>query len=69
MARSPVAGIPLIGTSLALLPTKIQSAVLTYATRSLSFFNFEMHAIDLLDESDHPRLRDLAKVQPDLRWT
>ena len=67
MACSPLARVPLIGTSLAVLPSKVQSAVLSYATRSLPFFNFEMHAIDLLDESDHPCLKELAQLQPDLR--
>jgi len=67
MACSPLARVPLIGTSLAVLPSKVQSAVLSYATRALPFFNFEMHAIDLLDESDHPCLKELAQFQPDLR--
>ena len=67
MACSPIARIPLIGTSLAVFPDQLQNLLLGYSTRSLSFFNFEMHAIDLLDETDHPCLERLAEFQPDLR--
>jgi hypothetical protein len=67
IACMPKIRIPLIGTSLALLPERIQALTLQWSIQRLSFFNFEMHAIDLLDESDHPAIAAIGAHQRDVR--
>ena len=58
--------IPLIGTSLALLPGLTRTMAIRWCVERLDFFNYEMHAIDLLDRTDHPSLAELAPHQKDL---
>lgn len=67
MAVEPTTRTPLIGTSLAALPEPVWDRLLSRALSRLSFFNFEMHAIDLLDATDHPSLAELAPFQRDLK--
>lgn len=67
MVCDPWLRVPLIGTALNVLPTAVFGAGLRWAERKLSCINFEMHAIDLLDATDHPALADLAQFQRDLR--
>lgn len=67
MAVEPTTRTPLIGTSLSAFPDRLWRALLERALRRLDFFNFEMHAIDVLDASDHPSLAALAEFQRDLR--
>lgn len=66
MVCDPWLRVPLIGTALNVLPPAVFNAGLRWAERKLSCINFEMHAIDLLDATDHPALRDLARFQRDL---
>ena len=67
MAVEPTSRVPLIGTALSALPAQVFEKLLNRALLRLSFFNFEMHAIDFLDETDHPSLRELGPHQKDLR--
>lgn len=67
MACVPGIRLPLIGTSWVLLPASVGSGLLNLGLRGLDHFNFEMHAIDLLDASDPGVPSALAQVQPDLR--
>lgn len=67
MAVEPTSRVPLIGTSLSALPSAVFDRLLSRALSRLSFFNFELHAIDLLDASDHASLGELAAHQRDLR--
>jgi hypothetical protein len=67
IACQPFTRVPLIGTSLALLPNAIQTRFVQSALKRLSLFNFEMHGIDLLDASDHPTLKELSQYQSDLK--
>jgi hypothetical protein len=65
MSCEPLSRMPLFGTSIALLPSAIARAFTVRTVRALSYVNFEMHAIDLLDASEVPA--ELAKHQRDLR--
>jgi hypothetical protein len=67
MACDPITRLWLIGTTWVLLPAAARKLALDSALRRLPHFNFEMHAIDLLDTTDAPVLRELAPLQPDLR--
>lgn len=67
MAVEPTTRTPLIGTALATFPAPLWDRLLQRALTRLSFLNFEMHAIDLLDASDHPALAALAPHQRDLQ--
>lgn len=67
MAVEPTTRTPLIGTALASFPAAVWDRLLERALGRLSFFNFEMHALDLLDETDHAALAPLAAHQRDLR--
>ena len=65
MAVTPMARLPFIGT----LATSVPWPVVTSAFRSLRrevFFNFELHAIDVLDASDGIPA-ELVRQQRDLR--
>ncbi len=67
IAVEPLTRVPLIGTSWALLPGAVRERLLTRALGRLRVFNFELHAIDLLDPSDPGVPRALVEAQPDLR--
>lgn len=66
MACDPTTRIPLFGTSWVMAPRAVQWAMLKNATRKLDCIVFEMHAIDLLDQTDAPALAELAPHQRDL---
>jgi peptidoglycan/xylan/chitin deacetylase (PgdA/CDA1 family) len=61
----PSSRIPLIGTTVMMMPERIRNELVLRAINRLPSFNFEMHAIDLLDASEVAS--DLAKVQRDLQ--
>lgn len=67
MAVEPLTRTPLIGTSWAILPESARRVLLSRSLAKLPLFNFELHAIDLLDHTDAPVLAELAAHQPDLR--
>ncbi len=67
MAVTPWSRLPLIGTSWVMLPPWLRDRLLSQALRLLPVFNFEMHAIDLLDATDADIPPDLSAAQPDLR--
>lgn len=67
MAVDPLTRTPIIGTTVTTLPERVVRALVRAATSRLSTFVFELHAIDLLDATDHPALADLARDQRDLR--
>lgn len=67
MAVDPLTRSPLIGTTWTTLPSLLTRAWLRAAHKRLSCLVFEMHAIDLLDGSDHPDLASLAEDQRDVR--
>ena len=67
MACEPLTRFPLIGTSWTTLPARARDLMLTATLRRLDCLVFEMHAIDLLDGTDHPDLGPLAEAQRDLR--
>ncbi len=57
---------PLMGTTWVCLPAALRSMLLRRALARLPCFNFEMHAIDLLDKSDFSPEDELPHVQRDL---
>lgn len=67
IAVHPKTRVPLIGTTWPLLPAFLRSKMLTQTLNHCRVFNFEMHAIDLLDASDPGIPSKLAAAQPDLR--
>lgn len=67
MAVDPLTRLPIIGTSWAVLPQRLNWAMLDRALRSKRPFVFEMHAIDLLDRTDPGVPRAIVEAQPDLR--
>lgn len=67
MACVPGLRLPLIGTSWVLMPESVRARLLTVSLRGLEVFNFEMHAIDLLDGTDPGVPAALVAAQPDLR--
>jgi hypothetical protein len=62
----PTTRFPVIGTTWPMLPERVRQGVLSRSLSRLGTLNFEMHGIDLLDESDHPDLAALAPHQKDL---
>lgn len=65
IATAPVTRLPFIGTFAVAMPRAVVRA--TYrAMRGMSFFNFELHGIDLLDASDGVP-EALARRQRDVR--
>lgn len=67
MCVLPLARVPIIGTTLALLGPRLSTRALPVLRRSRPFLNLEFHGIDLLDESDEEVHSKLADKQPDLR--
>ncbi|MFO0723401.1 MAG: polysaccharide deacetylase family protein [Myxococcota bacterium] len=67
MTCDPWLRVPLFGTALSALPAPVFGAGLGAADRGLRAINIELHAIDLVDHSDHPALGELAVFQRDLR--
>lgn len=65
MTCGPTHRVPLFGTALTTFPRRVFDRMVDRTLRTVPLFNFEMHAIDLLDASDVPK--DLAEAQPDLR--
>lgn len=67
MTCAPGTRVPLFGTTLTTLPTRLFHRWVDRALEALPLFNFEMHAIDLLDAGDEGVPADLVEAQPDLR--
>jgi peptidoglycan-N-acetylglucosamine deacetylase len=67
IACEPITRVPIFGTSWVLAPPAMRRLSLRSALRRLPLFNFEMHAIDLLDATDVGIERELARAQRDLR--
>jgi hypothetical protein len=67
MAVEPVGRVPLIGTVWSGLPEAVQGPLLDAALAATGQLVLELHAIDLLDASDHPALARLEPHQRDLR--
>jgi peptidoglycan-N-acetylglucosamine deacetylase len=65
---SPGLRLPAIGTSLLLAPTAVRARLLE-SMRKRSFFNLEMHGIDLIGADEDGIPAALAERQPDLRAT
>ena len=66
IAVTPMARIPAIGTSLLLAPAWARRALLSAMGRR-SFFNLELHGIDLADAETDGIPAELCARQPDLR--
>ncbi|MEO1338513.1 MAG: polysaccharide deacetylase, partial [Myxococcota bacterium] len=66
MAVHPSTRMPIIGTSWVLMPDWMKKWWLRSALQRLDVFNFEMHAIDLLDPTDPGVPAGLDAHQPDL---
>jgi peptidoglycan/xylan/chitin deacetylase (PgdA/CDA1 family) len=66
IAVTPRARVPAIGTSLLLAPGWLRRRMLA-AMRRLPLFNFELHAIDLVDAREDRIPAALVARQPDLR--
>jgi len=66
IAVTPLARIPVIGTSVLLAPTRLRTAALIAMARR-PIFNFELHGIDLIDANDDGIPGRLVACQPDLR--
>ncbi|TVR04163.1 MAG: polysaccharide deacetylase [Deltaproteobacteria bacterium] len=68
---TPVTRLPLIGTSLLGLPSRVLDALPGRLARRAPFFGLELHAIDLMDRHDPGISPALVRHQPDLRrrWT
>src|SRR5207245_5248001 len=58
--------LPVIGTSIVLLPTAVRARLLD-SMRRRRFFNLELHAIDLADATEDRLPAALVARQPDLR--
>lgn len=67
MAVDPLTRTPLIGTFLATMPRAVFDGMVDLALMRSRLFNFELHAIDLLDETDEGVPAEVAAAQPDLR--
>jgi len=65
MSCEPLSRIPLIGTLVTAMPARLRHFLVSRTVRALKYFNFEMHAIDLLDSSEVTP--DLVGVQRDLK--
>jgi peptidoglycan-N-acetylglucosamine deacetylase len=66
MACEPFTRAPIIGTTWVLASERLRRISLKSALGRLPVFNFEMHAIDLLDATDPGVGEDLAGAQRDL---
>ncbi len=66
MAVEPRTRTPFIGTTITTFPRALVDAAARQVTR-LPLVNLELHAIDLVDASDHPALAELAGAQRDVR--
>jgi hypothetical protein len=66
MAVEPTTRVPFIGTTITTLPRALVDAAARQVAR-LPLVNLELHAIDLVDASDHPALTELAGAQRDVR--
>ncbi len=67
MTCAPRTRVPLFGTSLNAFPTRLFHRWVDHALEAVPLFNFEMHAIDLLDAHDAGVPPELVEAQPDLR--
>lgn len=67
MTVDPLTRTPLFGTALTTFPRRVFRVMLDRALSRVPLFNFEMHAIDLLDANDEGVPEALAKAQADLR--
>lgn len=67
MTCGPKHRVPLFGTALTTFPRRVFDRLVDQALRAVPLFNFEMHAIDLLDAHDEGVPRELVEAQPDLR--
>lgn len=67
MACLPWLRAPVFGTSWVMAPAPARRAMLAWSLRKLACFNFELHAIDLLDGTDPGVPAALAAAQLDLR--
>jgi hypothetical protein len=66
IAVSPLLRVPAIGTSLLLAPDAVRRTLIASMARR-PLFNFELHAIDLIDAEDDGIPGALVARQPDLR--
>lgn len=66
VAVTPVARIPAIGTSLLMAPAWVRDRLISQMARR-SFFNFELHGIDLIDAKRDGIPQAVVDRQPDLR--
>jgi hypothetical protein len=66
VAALPGARLPVIGTSLVLLPTRLRARLLEWM-RARPFFNLELHGMDLVDADGDGIPGELVERQPDLR--
>ena len=66
IAVTPVARIPIFGTSLILAPAAVRRRLVAVALRA-PFFNLELHGIDLADADADAMPAALIARQPDLR--
>jgi peptidoglycan-N-acetylglucosamine deacetylase len=66
IAVTPVARLPVIGTSLILAPAAVRRHLVAAALRA-PFFNLELHGIDLADAAADGMPAPLIARQPDLR--
>ncbi len=66
MAVTPLARVPIIGTSLVLAPEWVRRRLVAGALRA-SLFNLELHGIDLADAEADEMPPELVARQPDLR--
>ncbi|HJZ84813.1 MAG TPA: polysaccharide deacetylase family protein [Polyangia bacterium] len=66
VAVAPGTRLPLIGTSIVLLPTALRARLLEWM-RARSFFNLELHGLDLIDADEDGIPAALVARQPDLR--
>ena len=64
----PLAGIPLIGTSIITFPDFLLNMMLK-VSKSRSFINIEAHGIDLCDAEASPIFAPLKGKQPDLAFS
>ncbi len=63
----PLTRTPIIGTTITTFPEPVIRAAVGAACARVSTFVLELHAIDLLDATDHPALAELARDQRDVR--
>lgn len=66
IAVDPLTRTPLIGTTITTFPERLVRAGVRAALAKTSCFVLELHAIDLLDATDHPALAELSADQRDV---